>query len=179
MRYQFRAFVNGKMIYPAPQSRHTSAAIFKMTDSPMLSTNVSGYYQGDILEVKLYEWEETLDFDKVLKYKFVTQLQFNGCEFILIGGVPYYMTFSKLVEDYFQFGLAEMKVIGNCHQNLELLCPKETRSTDIYLCGCENCGWQGSSESLHGGSQIADTGDYGDAYCPCCGGTDIYDINED
>ncbi len=33
---------------------------------------------------------------------------------------------------------------------------------------CEKCGWVGCSSELDGGGQIADTRDYGDAYCPCC-----------
>lgn len=37
---------------------------------------------------------------------------------------------------------------------------------------CQNCGWTGSSEWLDGGHQIADTGDYGDTYCPNCGQVD-------
>lgn len=46
---------------------------------------------------------------------------------------------------------------------------------------CENCGWMGSSILLHGGGQIADTGDYGDTYCPKCDHTDPseYDHDED
>lgn len=32
-----------------------------------------------------------------------------------------------------------------------------------------DCGWFGSSRLLQGGGQIADTGDFGDAYCPVCG----------
>lgn len=37
---------------------------------------------------------------------------------------------------------------------------------------CQECGWKGSSEFLDGGGQIADTGDYGDTYCPNCGQVD-------
>ena len=37
------------------------------------------------------------------------------------------------------------------------------------------CGWWGSSELLDGGGQIADTGDYGDCYCPVCGNSDLDD----
>ena len=33
---------------------------------------------------------------------------------------------------------------------------------------CE-CGFSGLSLLVLGGGQIADTGDYGDCYCPCCG----------
>ena len=35
---------------------------------------------------------------------------------------------------------------------------------------CE-CGFTGYSMLVLGGSQIADTGDYGACYCPCCGNT--------
>lgn len=35
---------------------------------------------------------------------------------------------------------------------------------------CE-CGFVGLSMFSNGGSQIADTGDYGSCYCPCCGET--------
>ena len=31
-----------------------------------------------------------------------------------------------------------------------------------------DCGFKGLSFLLLGGGQIADTGDYGDTYCPCC-----------
>lgn len=41
---------------------------------------------------------------------------------------------------------------------------------------CGKCGWWGSSELLDGGGQIADTGDYSDAYCPVCGNSDLDDI---
>ena len=34
---------------------------------------------------------------------------------------------------------------------------------------CQCCGWLGSSGDCDGGGQIADTGDYGDLYCPKCG----------
>ena len=40
-------------------------------------------------------------------------------------------------------------------------------------CKCNKCSWLGSSEEVDGGGQIADTGDYGDIYCPKCGSTDI------
>jgi hypothetical protein len=33
---------------------------------------------------------------------------------------------------------------------------------------CE-CGFKGLSLLATGGSQIADTGDFGNCYCPCCG----------
>ncbi len=34
-----------------------------------------------------------------------------------------------------------------------------------------DCGFIGLSMFANGGSQIADTGDYGACYCPCCGET--------
>lgn len=37
-----------------------------------------------------------------------------------------------------------------------------------YVCQCQNCGEVFSSRDCGGGSQIADTGDYDDAYCPHC-----------
>lgn len=44
---------------------------------------------------------------------------------------------------------------------------------------CQSCGWTGSSEFLDGGGQIADTGDYGDIYCPNCGQIDPDDYITD
>jgi len=45
---------------------------------------------------------------------------------------------------------------------------------------CQCCGWLGSSGDCDGGGQIADTGDYGDFYCPKCGqiGPDETEVNE-
>ena len=37
-----------------------------------------------------------------------------------------------------------------------------------YLCECQSCGEVFSSRDCGGGGQIADTGDYDDAYCPHC-----------
>lgn len=37
-----------------------------------------------------------------------------------------------------------------------------------FMSKCEACGWIGSSEMWIGGGQIADTGDYGDCFCPNC-----------
>lgn len=42
-----------------------------------------------------------------------------------------------------------------------------------YNAECDKCGWFGSSQFLLGGGQIADTGDYGDVYCPICGNNNI------
>jgi len=41
---------------------------------------------------------------------------------------------------------------------------------------CNDCTWAGISEGLHGGGQIADTGDYSDVCCPNCGSANIDDI---
>jgi hypothetical protein len=41
-----------------------------------------------------------------------------------------------------------------------------------YIAECD-CGWWGNSSLLDGGHQIADTGDYGNCYCPVCGSTDF------
>lgn len=43
---------------------------------------------------------------------------------------------------------------------------------------CTNCGWKGWSHLANGGSQIADTGDYSDIYCPKCGTENLEDIAE-
>lgn len=51
-------------------------------------------------------------------------------------------------------------------------CPPES---NFYTAECDKCGWWGSSELLDGGGQIADTGDYGDFYCPVCGNSDLDD----
>lgn len=48
-----------------------------------------------------------------------------------------------------------------------------------YPSECTHCGWIGSSEQLHGGGQIADTGDYDDVYCPICGSRDLDDPDND
>jgi len=49
-------------------------------------------------------------------------------------------------------------------------CPSES---NFYTAECPKCGWWGSSELLDGGGQLADTGDYGDCYCPVCGNNDL------
>lgn len=43
----------------------------------------------------------------------------------------------------------------------------------FYTAECPECGWWGSSELLNGGGQIADTGDYGDCFCPVCGNSNL------
>ncbi|AIR07144.1 hypothetical protein JT31_21775 [Cedecea neteri] len=46
---------------------------------------------------------------------------------------------------------------------------------NYYLAECGNCGEMFTSERMTGGEPIADTGDYGDCYCPHCD-TDDSDI---
>ena len=41
-----------------------------------------------------------------------------------------------------------------------------------YVAECEECGKIFPSQNCDGGGQIADTGDYGDCYCPHCGHVD-------
>lgn len=43
-----------------------------------------------------------------------------------------------------------------------------------WVAKCELCGWEGLSRDVQGGSQIADTGDYDDCYCPKCYENDIW-----
>lgn len=50
---------------------------------------------------------------------------------------------------------------------------KEDIENNYYTAECYNCGWWGSSRLLNGGDQIADTGCYGDSYCPVCDDSDI------
>ena len=51
--------------------------------------------------------------------------------------------------------------------------PKEDKKEHYFTCECPKCGWWGSSKLLCGGGQIADTGDYDDAYCPVCNNADL------
>lgn len=46
-----------------------------------------------------------------------------------------------------------------------------------WFAECEKCGWIGSSLVMNGGGQIADTGDYSDAYCPKCHSIHFNDID--
>lgn len=48
-----------------------------------------------------------------------------------------------------------------------------------FVAQCEKCGFKGSSEEWEGGGQIADTGDYGDSYCPVCGATGCEEAEND
>lgn len=50
---------------------------------------------------------------------------------------------------------------------LKLIVP-DNQLNNYYPVCCQGCGWLGSSELLEGGGQIADTGDFGDIYCPKC-----------
>lgn len=49
----------------------------------------------------------------------------------------------------------------------------EAKRLNYYTAECSRCGWWGGSNLLEGGGQIADTGDYGDCYCPVCWNADI------
>lgn len=46
-----------------------------------------------------------------------------------------------------------------------------------YLVECGSCGEMFTSERMTGGEAIADTGDYGDCYCPHCGVDDAEAID--
>ncbi|MDH1634683.1 hypothetical protein [Aeromonas caviae] len=41
-----------------------------------------------------------------------------------------------------------------------------------FVMECQNCGEVFNSKHCNGGESIADTGDYGDCYCPHCGQVD-------
>jgi hypothetical protein len=45
-------------------------------------------------------------------------------------------------------------------------------SSPYFLAGCTVCGWIGSSESVHGGTALGDTGDRTPLVCPDCGAVD-------
>lgn len=65
--------------------------------------------------------------------------------------------------------VSNLKIAPQCYRKLS----KEDNKKSFYLAECNKCGWFGSSKFLDGGHQIADTGDYGDVYCPVCGNSDI------
>lgn len=48
-----------------------------------------------------------------------------------------------------------------------------------FVAQCEKCGFKGASSEWNGGGQIADTGDYGDSYCPVCGHVDVPEADDD
>jgi hypothetical protein len=48
-----------------------------------------------------------------------------------------------------------------------------------FAAECGKCGFRGSSHEWLGGGQIADTGDYGDSYCPICGSPDLEEADND
>lgn len=53
---------------------------------------------------------------------------------------------------------------------------KDNKVSDpYYLVECCNCGEMYPSNKLSGGWQIADTGDYGDCYCPHCDASEDYE----
>ena len=77
-------------------------------------------------------------------------------------------------------GIAEkweyVELLDRMIRNLKIA-PKSYKyapeGTSFYTVDCPKCGWWGSSELLDGGGQIADTGDYGDSYCPVCNSTEL------
>lgn len=48
-----------------------------------------------------------------------------------------------------------------------------------FVAECSKCGFRASSSEWLGGGQIADTGDYGDSYCPVCGQIDCEEADDD
>lgn len=62
----------------------------------------------------------------------------------------------------------------------EAVRPKNIIPTGTYFVAeCGECGFKGSSEEWLGGGQIADTGDYGDCYCPVCNSVELGDAEDD
>ena len=63
--------------------------------------------------------------------------------------------------------------------------PKESQAkrftpiAQFFVAQCEKCGFKGTSDEWKGGGQIADTGDYGDFYCPVCGQVDVPEADDD
>lgn len=68
----------------------------------------------------------------------------------------------------------EILALEGCHKTEWVIIESKD---NYYPCECDVCGWSGSSEYLLGGGQIADTGDYDDTYCPCCGNKSVDDID--
>jgi len=89
--------------------------------------------------------------------------------------------------DYIKaFALSSKGVEAEPKQELISILTKEDHDKGYYSVCCQSCGWLGSSAKLDGGGQIADTGGYGDCYCPSCGQidpdeaeTDFYYIVQD
>lgn len=48
-----------------------------------------------------------------------------------------------------------------------------------FVAECPKCGFRASSSEWIGGGQIADTGDYGDSYCPVCGQIDCDEADDE
>lgn len=67
------------------------------------------------------------------------------------------------------------RVVNNLRIAHVSYCPASTEdiANRYYTAECNVCGWWGSSKLLDGGGQIADTGDYGDCYCPVCGDDNV------
>lgn len=60
--------------------------------------------------------------------------------------------------------------------NEQIQALKDNKVSDpYYLVECCNCGEMYPSNKLSGGWQIADTGDYGDCYCPHCDASEDYE----
>ena len=57
---------------------------------------------------------------------------------------------------------------------LTALFPNET----LFPVTCNECGWESWSNLAEGGGQIADTGEYGDIYCPKCHSNQLDDTSE-
>lgn len=48
-----------------------------------------------------------------------------------------------------------------------------------FPAACEDCGYICCSSQWEGGAQLGDTGDYGEIYCPRCGGSNITEIDNE
>ena len=84
------------------------------------------------------------------------------------------------LNNHFDWGVVnQIDCLDRLVKNLKIaplcfkFCPPES---NFYTAMCGKCGWWGSSEFLDGGGQIADTGDYGDCYCPVCGNSDLDEL---
>lgn len=48
-----------------------------------------------------------------------------------------------------------------------------------FAAECNKCGWIGSSKDVKSDGTAGETGCSGDIYCPCCGTTDINEIDNE
>lgn len=83
------------------------------------------------------------------------------------------MESGKLTEQQKDWHIVELETRVELLQKTCIELSKRAKYTkkeklDYWQFDCE-CGFSGLSLFVHGGGQIADTGDYGDCYCPCCG----------